>query len=42
MEKNKNLKALNTFGIEAVASEFTELNSVNEAQEFFKENELLR
>ncbi|MFT6166748.1 MAG: UDP-N-acetylmuramate dehydrogenase [Vicingaceae bacterium] len=40
MKNNVNLKEFNTFGIEVFAKEFEELNSTNDAIEFFKNTEL--
>lgn len=40
MEKNKNLKELNTFGMEVTAQNYIQINSVKEAQDFFKSNDL--
>tara|TARA_B110000503_G_C7150813_1_gene415080 strand:- start:1475 stop:2491 length:1017 start_codon:yes stop_codon:yes gene_type:complete len=40
MKNNVNLKEFNTFGIEVFAKEFVELNSTNDAIEFFKNTEL--
>lgn len=40
MEKNKNLKDLNTFGIEVFAKSFIELNTLDQAISFFQETDL--
>lgn len=40
MIRNKNLKKLNTFGIDVSAEKFMELTSFEEAQSFFKEEDL--
>lgn len=40
MQKNKNLKSLNTFGIEVFAKEYIELNNFEESVLFFKEHDL--
>jgi UDP-N-acetylmuramate dehydrogenase len=39
IEKNKNLKAYNTFGIEAIAPYFCEVHSVEELRELFRKEE---
>ena len=38
MEENKDLKELNTFGLMAKAQKFIQINSINEAVEFFKKD----